>query len=105
MDKDSKAIEALYFSRKVRSQSLEAGTIYNSIIDIANWYKCSNISNVKCFFDENVPLYEIQNSTAHALICGDYIVQIYETLPWAWSSNFSQELMPSNVLRIKVTCK
>lgn len=49
MDKDSKAIEALYFSRKVRSQSLEAGTIYNSIIDIANWYKCSNISNVKCF--------------------------------------------------------
>jgi len=104
MDKDSKAIEALYFSRKVRAINLEAGTIYESLVGNANWYECNNITRDKCFLDEKVPLVEIQNSTKHALICGDFIVQIYETLPWAWSSSFSQELMPSNVVRLKIAC-
>lgn len=47
----------------------------------------------------------IQNTVARPTLCGDYLIQLQDRMPWAWARSRDSLIMPSKVARVRVECE
>lgn len=57
-----------------------------------------------CLASGKGPTVSVRNETASQMLCGSIAVQRREPVPWAWSGAEEPVVMPSEVLRLDVTC-
>jgi antimicrobial peptide system SdpA family protein len=93
---------ALGFNRAARAQGVELGVIETAIPSEA-WKPCS-AEIADCFDKLSTPT-TVTNPIPNPTLCGDVGLAKRNVLPWAWASSVSDETgMPSNVVRLKITC-
>lgn len=47
----------------------------------------------------------IHDTITRPTLCGDYLIQIQDRLPWAWARSRGSLIMPSKVARVHVECE
>ncbi len=45
------------------------------------------------------------NTTESPTLCGDYLIQIQDRLPWAWAKSQDSVIMPSKVVHVRIVCE
>jgi hypothetical protein len=47
----------------------------------------------------------IHNKSDNSKLCGEYLIQIQDRLPWAWAKSRDKTVMPSKVAHVRVVCE
>lgn len=89
------------FSRRWKLPGVEVGIILGDLID-PPWHACQGPPN-SCL--ENAPSGgTADNSFSHATLCGDVGLVRQALIPWAWREAAQETVMPSDVLRLQISC-
>jgi antimicrobial peptide system SdpA family protein len=72
--------DSLYFNSKWNYQTGILGTIPDSSVEVANYFK-------------------------DPLLCGEYVLVFQKIVPWAWLKSIDSIKMPSKVIRLNIACK
>lgn len=56
---------------------------------------------------ENLPdtTVVIKRTTQTGMLCGDYLIQLQDRLPWAWAKPRDSVVMPSKVAHVRIVCE
>ena len=89
------------FSRRWKLPGIELGIILNELPD-PQWQACQD-PPVTCL--EKAPSSgTVENTLAGPMLCGDVGIVRQPPIPWAWSQASDETVMPSEVLRLQVSC-
>lgn len=88
-------------NRTQRAQGTEIALVLDGVPS-TSWSSCS-ISPQTCLSELRLQG-TLRNSAVHKTLCGDVGFVRQEVLPWAWRSGSKSTTMPSQVLRVAVTC-
>ena len=92
----------LEFSRRRKLTGVEAGLILDAIPE-PEWQECKEAPTA-CL--DKAPVNEtVENKQQQPTLCGDVGIVRQPPIPWAWSQTPDETVMPSEVLRIQVSCK
>jgi antimicrobial peptide system SdpA family protein len=91
----------LEFSRRRKLAHVEIGVILYELSD-PQWQACQDLPAI-CL--ENAPLSgTVKNILSPPSLCGEVGIIQQTPIPWAWSQSPEETLMPSEVLRLQVSC-
>lgn len=89
--------------RTGRSQGIEAGLLKSFVPEDA-WIECEE-DPIQCGSEINEQnIVEVNNPNPYPTICNDQLIILQEPVPWAWSDYKDNINMPSQVVRVKITC-
>jgi antimicrobial peptide system SdpA family protein len=94
----SDPLEFMGLDRKGRSQGTELAMLM-ALIPRQAWSDCDQPPTA-CL-SSVAPVGEVAN-LSHRTVCGDVGFVVQEALPWAWRD--TPAVMPSDIVRVKVTC-
>ncbi|EJR26667.1 MULTISPECIES: SdpA family antimicrobial peptide system protein [Bacillus] len=89
-------------SRKGRGQGIELGLITSSLKK-EDWITCDD-GIKECKKKEKLNAIEVENSTPVPNVCGPYIVETREPVPWAWAKITDGENYPTKIVKVNVKC-
>lgn len=89
--------------KTARAQNLEAGYLL-SVIKEESWMKCDEGQGLQCSKNDKVPYIQIRNLYDSPLLCGKIMLVVRKPVPWAWSKNVAEELMPYDYLKLEIIC-
>lgn len=90
--------------RKTRSENVELGSIL-STLNGRKWGRCVNLSVDDCISSSVIiPKYTISNLNEEPQLCGDFVIQNVEAMPYAWNSFKKKIYMPYEIIEIKIIC-
>ncbi len=46
----------------------------------------------------------VHNPTGNPMLCGDYLVQVQDRLPWAWAKSRARIVMSQKVAHVRIVC-
>lgn len=72
-------------------------------VDDEAWTKCAGSLEL-CLDQNEVHPVTVSNPSTTKNLCGEYLLQRKEPVPWAWSHAASEVTMPSSVVRLTATC-
>lgn len=90
--------------RSSRLQGVELGYLVSGAT-VGSWQTCERMSMVECLAAaslENRP--QAANKLTSPNLCGTIVVAQRAIVPWAWSSDQDEILMPIRVLPLEVSC-
>ncbi|HEX3790352.1 MAG TPA: SdpA family antimicrobial peptide system protein [Pseudonocardiaceae bacterium] len=91
-------------SRAVRSQNVELGRLYEETASAKlAWTNCGPGDVVHCVAAAAVAG-TVHNGVSDPTLCGDVAISETTPLPWAWSQRYTQQIMPTRVMKVRVTC-
>ncbi|PDY26987.1 SdpA family antimicrobial peptide system protein [Bacillus thuringiensis] len=89
-------------SRNGRSQGIELGII-TSNLKKENWTTCDDGIKGCKKKDEILPI-KVKNPTPVPNVCGPYIIEMREPVPWAWAKITDGKNYPSKIVKVNVEC-
>ncbi|MFB1052091.1 SdpA family antimicrobial peptide system protein [Paraliobacillus sp. JSM ZJ581] len=89
--------------RAGRAQGIEAGLIQFKIPG-ESWVTCEDAPSTCAIENDGLEAVEIENESPYPTICGEHIIVQQEPVPWAWSKYKETTVMPSEIVRVNVTC-
>lgn len=88
-------------SRKGRKINFEAYSLLSQIKDSLAWKKADIvIASAKDF--EPLPVVQVVNNTTNPILFGEFVFVKKRKVPWAWSSYYFKQPMPSKLVRFRV---
>ncbi|MFC4077209.1 SdpA family antimicrobial peptide system protein [Salinithrix halophila] len=84
-----------------RSQGIESGFIHSKIPP--SLFKKCDKDPLVCLAKSRTA-FEVENPIPFPTICGDIGFASQPPVPWAWSKSKKKVVMPSKVVRVKITC-
>lgn len=93
---------AFGLDRKPRAQGPEIALLTDRINDDA-WQECKDAPRT-CLSEASVAA-TLSNPSPEPTLCGTVGLALQEPLPWAWRESRSDIDMPSQILKLNVTCE
>jgi len=92
----------LNFSRRWKIPGIEMGLLLNDLPD-PQWQACRELP-IDCL--KRAPLAgTVENPLPQPSLCGEVGLIHQEPVPWAWREASEETVMPSEVLRLQVSCR
>ncbi|HUQ34669.1 MAG TPA: SdpA family antimicrobial peptide system protein [Pyrinomonadaceae bacterium] len=89
------------FSRRWKLPGIEIGLVINEPDDL-QWHECLELPTT-CL-EQTPSSGSVENKLPHPSLCGDVGIVRQTPIPWAWSQAPDETVMPSEVLRLQVSC-
>jgi antimicrobial peptide system SdpA family protein len=96
--RNTRSNDAMGVDRAGRAQGVELAILVEHVPGSV-WHRCGEDPLV-CL--SNAQVSATFENVSHRTICGDVGFVVQDVLPWAW--RYSPALMPSKVVRVRVTC-
>jgi len=89
------------FSRRWKIPAVEIGLILDGLYD-PQWQPCQD-RPTDCL-DSAPVVTPVENIRSRPVLCGEVGIVRQPPVPWAWSQTSDETIMPSDVLRLQVSC-
>ncbi len=90
--------------RSPRTQGVELGLLLQSINNGA-WHKCNGGVSPRACLAKIEITGAVRNETPLSTLCGTVGIALQKPVPWAWRQSIDQIVMPSNVVKLNVSCE
>ena len=88
--------------RTMLASRVEVGALI-STVNKKEWKSYNKELSDSCLFD-SIPVKIVENKTQAKSFCGEYLFQYQEPLPWAWNNVKRKVVLPSLLIRLKISC-
>lgn len=96
---------AFGFTRKVRIRGVEMGGLVSQLEQM-EWLKCEDGILSECVIEnQDYEAIILANNANHPTFCGNLWIEKKPLVPWAWSRAEQAVNMPSEFIKINVSCK
>jgi antimicrobial peptide system SdpA family protein len=96
---------AFGFTREVRRRGVEMGGIIGRL-NHKTWFKCPDGILQDCITqNDSIETIRSMNLAHHPAYCGELWLEKKPIVPWAWSRSEKPVNMPSEYLKINVSCE
>lgn len=72
-------------------------------VNESQWTTCKS-GLERCLRKWTVEVVPLSNESTTQYLCGEYAIQRREPVPWAWSNDAADVTMPSEVVRLSISC-
>lgn len=95
-------VHAFGASRAPRAKEMELGAVLGTVPG-KHWREGRVLPGVPAGAD-TLPAVTVTNPAPRPRVCGEFLVQKYAPLPWAWSGSFGSVAQPARSVRLRVAC-
>ena len=95
---------AFGFSRGVRVRGVEMGGLMEQLKD-KSWIECPDGILGECIAkSDSIKTIPVNNKAQHPTFCGEVWLERKPIVPWAWSKAETPVNMPSEFIKIQISC-